>query len=138
MGGEEKRPDVSTPEGMAAYKLAAEEWAVTCESWHDELLDIEAAHSTESKARDPQQQLDSILSSPDPMGAVLEIIEGHRCSRPPGELRKCDPGTKPDRGAVRLATWWRDHVLLLMLTANPLRNANYTHLTPRPENSSAR
>jgi len=72
--------------------------------------------------RDPFLPIKHIVDLPEPMEALVDMIHRLRADRPIG-----DPGQE--------AVWSRDILLLKLLSSNPLRLRQFSHLTWKLDNS---
>ena len=73
-------------------------------------------------ARDSFAPIADVLDLPEPMEAVVDMIQRLRADRPVGN-------------PLSEAIWARDLVMLKMMISNPLRRRMYAHLKWRPDNA---
>lgn len=72
--------------------------------------------------RDPFVAIGHIVDLPEPMEALVDMIHRLRAHRPIGHIG-------------REAVWSRDMLLLKLLSSNPLRLRQFSHMTWKPDNS---
>jgi hypothetical protein len=72
--------------------------------------------------RDPFAPLNGVLELPEPLEAIVDMIQRMRANRPIANPRA-------------EAVWARDIVLIKLLVSNPLRQRNFAHMTWRPDNT---
>ncbi|WP_149536751.1 helix-turn-helix domain-containing protein [Siccirubricoccus phaeus] len=116
--------DVTAPEGEDDYAQRSADWAKMCGRWEKQLRGL-LPHVTRKRSRRARDKLQPILALPEPMSVVKGVIEAHAATKPVGRL------VKGYSGAVQLALWYRDQVLLRMLASNPLRNRNFREMRYR-------
>lgn len=102
------------------------DWANYCEEEYDKLYkmvsDLRAGNSIQV-GRDPEDDIDAILRSPDPLSILMELEFRHRSTPPP-----------PSQHYARFA-WERNCLLLRMIISNPLRINHFSIMTWRPDNT---
>ena len=72
--------------------------------------------------RDPFEPLNGVLNLPEPMEAVVDMVQRMRAQRPIGN-------------PLLEAVWSRDLVLVKLIASNPLRHRNLAHMTWRADNT---
>jgi len=122
------RTDVSF---KVKYNSQKELWGTICATWREVLgtmLGGVVAEIKEGDDRGAKKELATILSRKDPLSVLIQLIQRHGTTRPPGlPLRK--PVT------LREAKWLRDHILLRLALSNPLRNRNFREMIWRGDNT---
>lgn len=99
------------------------EWHVMCQSTFDVVQELTAAYDDELEVtRDSFEPIMHILQLPQPMDAIVDMVQRMRADRPVTNARA-------------EAIWSRDIVLIKLLASNPLRLRNLAHLSWRSDNS---
>lgn len=106
--------------------IPAEEWDAWCERNLSELVKrkkalVEGKHLTQT--RDPGEPIRAILSRQKPIQALIELVE---------RMREFEP---PHTNPMLRAIYFRDRVLIKLMTCNPLRVGHYAIMTYRPDQS---
>lgn len=93
------------------------EWREFCGQQFHHCAQLKEVYSAEIRpSRDPFQAIRPILDLPQPMDAIVDMIQRMRADRPTGGA------------ACREATWSRNLLLIKLLVSNPLRMRNLASL----------
>jgi hypothetical protein len=83
---------------------------------------IQSKHGEIEVSRDPFAPIAGVLDLPEPMEALVDMINRMRAERPVGN-------------PVSEAIWARDLVLVKLFVSNPLRRRMYAHMSWKPDNT---
>ncbi|AHI63788.1 hypothetical protein BTL_816 [Burkholderia thailandensis H0587] len=99
------------------------DWEVMCERQFELTQQLVSGYRHEIEvSRDSFEPIRHFIELPQPMDAVVDMIQRMRGDRPIGLPR-------------REAVWARDMMLIKILASNPLRRRNLAHLTWRADNT---
>jgi hypothetical protein len=119
--------DIDSEGWEERYRIVAGQWKAKCEKWSELLRGLLPFVTRQSKRA--RERLKPILDQRDLLGVISGIIKAHAADRP---VAKLELGWS---GAITLAIWIRDQLLLRMLGSNPLRNRNYREMRYAADNS---